>query len=71
MKTQQSFRSEKHNAFTEEINKIILSSSNGKRTESNDSIEICTHGTDKDLVCKKEEINVTTEDIKEPNPNWP
>ena len=60
MKTQQSFRSEKHNAFTEEINKIILSSNNGKRTESNDSIKIYTHGTDKDLVCKKEEINVTT-----------
>ena len=31
LKTQQIFRSEKHNAFTEEINKIALSSNGDKR----------------------------------------
>ena len=32
LKTQQRFRSEKHNVFTEETNKIALSSNDGKRT---------------------------------------
>ena len=40
LKTQQRFRSEKHNVFTEEINKIILSSNDDKRLQSIDSIEI-------------------------------
>ena len=31
LKTQQIFRIEKHNAYTEEINKIALSSSDNKR----------------------------------------
>ena len=31
LKTQQIFRSEKHNGFTEEINKIALSSNDDKR----------------------------------------
>ena len=31
LKAQQIFRSEKHNAFTEEINKIALSSNDDKR----------------------------------------
>ena len=38
LKAQQRFRSEKHNAFTEEINKIALSSNDDKRMQSNDSI---------------------------------
>ena len=37
--TQQRFKSEKHNIFTEEINKIALSSNNDKRIQSIDSIE--------------------------------
>ena len=32
-KTQQRFKSEKHNAFTEEINKITLSSNDDKRMQ--------------------------------------
>ena len=53
---QQRFRSEKHNVFTEEIDKIALSSIDDKRIKSIDSIETCVYGTSKDLVCKKEEI---------------
>ena len=56
LKTQQNFRSEKHDDFTEEINKMILSSSNDKRMQSIDSIETFACRTSKDLVCKKEEI---------------
>ena len=58
-KTQQTFKSEmflKHNVFTEEINKIALSSHDDKRIQSLDSIEIYTYGISKDLVNEKEEI---------------
>ena len=39
-----------------EINKIALSSNDGKRIQRVDSIETYAHGTSKDLVCKKEKI---------------
>ena len=39
LKTQQRFRSEKHNVFTEEINEIALSSNHDKRIQSIDSVE--------------------------------
>ena len=39
LKTQQRFKNERHNAFTEEINKIALSSDDDKRMKSIDSIE--------------------------------
>ena len=42
--------------FTEEINKIALSSGNDKRMQSIDSIETYAHKKNKVLVCKKEEI---------------
>ena len=48
------FRKGKHNAFTEEINKISLSSNDGKRIKSIDLIETYVHGTNKDIVRKKE-----------------
>ena len=56
LKTKQRFWSEKHNAFTEEINEIALSSNDDKRIIAIDSVETCAHGTSKDLVYKKEEI---------------
>ena len=56
LKTQQIFKSERHNVFTEEINKIILSSNYDKRMQSIDPIETYAHETSKDIVCKKEEI---------------
>ena len=50
MKTQQKFKIERHNVFTEEINKIALSSNDDKRMQSIDSIETYPYGTSKDLV---------------------
>ena len=41
LKTQQRFRSKKHNVFTEEINSIALSSNDDKRIQSIDSVETC------------------------------
>ena len=50
MKTQQKFKIERHNVFTEEINEIALSSNDDKRMQSIDSIETYPYGTSKDLV---------------------
>ena len=36
---QQKFKSERHNVFTEEINKFVLSSNDDERMQSIDSIE--------------------------------
>ena len=55
MKTQQRFKSESHNDFAEEINKITLSSNDDKRIQSIDSIKIHGYGTSKNLVSEKEE----------------
>ena len=56
LKTQQKFRSEKHNVFNEEISKIALSSNYDKRIQSIDSIQTYAKGTSKDLICNNEEI---------------
>ena len=56
LKPQQRFKSERHNVFTEEINKTELSSNDDKRIQSIDSIESYAYGTRKDLVSQKEEI---------------
>ena len=54
LKTQQRFKSERHTVFTEEINKIALSSNDDKRMQSIDSIETHAYGMSKDILCKKE-----------------
>ena len=56
LKTQQRFKSERHNVFTEEISKMALRSNDGKRMQSIDSIERYAYGMNKHLICKKEEI---------------
>ena len=58
IKAQHSFRSEKRNVFTEEINTIASSSNDDKRVKSIDSIKTYAYGTRKDLVCRKEEIKL-------------
>ena len=56
LKTRQRFKSKSHNAFTEEINKITLSSNDDKRIQAIDSIEAYAYETNKDLIREKEEI---------------
>ena len=56
LKTHQRLKSERHNVFTKEINKIVLSSNDNKRMQSIDSIETYAYGTSKDLICKREKI---------------
>ena len=48
--TQQRFKNEIKNVFTEEVNKIYLSSNNDKRMQTIDSIETYAYGMSKDLV---------------------
>ena len=56
LKIQQRFKSERHNVFTEEINKIALSSNDNERIQSIDSIETYAYGASKDIISDKEEI---------------
>ena len=55
-KTQNRFKSEKRNVFTEEIDNIALSSNHDKRMQSNDSLETYAYETSEDLLNAKEEI---------------
>ena len=56
LKIQQTFRIERHNVFSEEINKIAVSSNDGKGIQSINSVETYAYRTSKDLLFKKEEI---------------
>ena len=51
--TQQGLRSERYNAFREEINKISLRPSDDKRIQSIDLMEIYTYERTKNLVSEK------------------
>ena len=57
-KAQKKFKKERHNVFTEEINKIDLSSNDEKLRQSIDSIETYAYGTSKDLIRKREKTKV-------------
>ena len=56
LKPQQILRSETHNVFNEDVNKITLSANDYKRIKSIDSIETCAYGRSEGLVCRKKEI---------------
>ena len=57
LKTQQIFKSERHNVFFQKKKKkIALSSNDYRRIQSIDSIETYAYGTRKDVITKKEEI---------------
>ena len=58
LKAQKKIKKERHNVFTEDINKIDLKSNDDKRIQSIDSIETYAYGTSKDLICKKEKTKV-------------
>ena len=53
LKSQQRFRSEKQNVFTEEFKGIALSANDDKRIQTIDSTETYLFGTGKNLVCTK------------------
>ena len=55
-KSQQRLKSERHNVFTEDINKIASISNDDKGLQSIDLIDTYAYGTGKDLVSDKSEI---------------
>ena len=54
LKSQQRFKSEAHNVYTEEINKIALSSNDDKRLQTFDKFTSNPYGTSAGKVCKTE-----------------
>ena len=54
LKSQKRFKSGAHNVYTEEINKIALSSNDDKRLQTFDRITPYSHGANAGKVCKTE-----------------
>ena len=54
LKSQQRFKSERHDVYTEEINKIELSSNDDKRLQTFDRIKSYPYGASAGKVCKTE-----------------
>ena len=54
LKSQQRFKSERHNVYTEDVNKIALSSNDDKRLQTYDRITSYHYGTSAGKVCKAE-----------------
>ena len=57
-KSQQRFKSDHHNVYTEEINKIALSSNDDKRLQTSDRIKTYPYGTNAFKVCESEMLMV-------------
>ena len=58
MRSQLRFKSDHHNVYTEEINKISLNSSDDKIIQTLDGITTYPPGTNVSKVCENEMINV-------------
>ena len=54
LKSQQRFKSERHDVYTEEINKIALSRNDDKRLQTFDRTPSYPYGTSAGKVCKTE-----------------
>ena len=54
LKSQQRFKSNHHNLYTEEVNKIALSSNDNKRLQTFDGVTTYPYGTNAFKVCKSE-----------------
>ena len=54
LKSQQRFKSDHHNVYTEQINKIALSSNDDKRLKTFDKITTYPYGTNAFKVCESE-----------------
>ena len=52
LKSQQTFKSDYHNVYTEQINKIALSSNDDKRLQTFDKITTYRYGTNAFKVCE-------------------
>ena len=79
LKSQQRFKSEAHSVYTEEINKIPLSSNNDKRLQTFDRVKSYPYGAYTGKVCKTELLKylnikrliVIINSKQNNNPKWP
>ena len=58
LKSQQRFKSYNHDVYTEEVNKIALSSNDDKRLQTFDGITTYPYGTNALKVCESEMLMV-------------
>ena len=58
LKSQQRFKSDHHKVYTEEVNKIALSSNDDKRLQTFDGIETYPYGINGFKVCESEMMTV-------------
>ena len=54
LKSQQRFKSDHHKVYTEEVNKIALSSNDDKRLKAFDKVTTYPYGTNAFKVCESE-----------------
>ena len=54
LKSQQRFKSDHHKVYTEEVNKIALSSNDDKRLQTFDKVTTYPYGTNAFKVCESE-----------------
>ena len=57
LQSQQRFKSDHHNVYTEQINKIALSSNDDKRLQTFDKITTYPYGTNAFKVCESEMLS--------------
>ena len=57
LKPQQRFQRDHHNVYTEQINKIVLSSNDDKRLQTFDKITTYPYGTNAFKVCESEMLS--------------
>ena len=55
--SQQRFKSERHDVYAKEVNKIALSSNDDKRLQTFDRISSYPYGASAGIVCKAEILN--------------
>ena len=57
IKSQQRFRSDHHRVYTEEVNKIALSSNDDKRLQTFDKVTTFPYGTNVFKMCESEMLS--------------
>ena len=57
LQSQQRFKSDHHNVYTEQINKIALSSNDDKRLQTFDKITTYPYGTNAFKICESEMLS--------------
>ena len=57
LKSQQRFKSDHHKVYTEEVNKIALSSDDDKRLQTFDRVTTYPYGTNAFKVCESEMLS--------------